>query len=59
MGFPLETQESIGIGRERFWKDLQRDVPMQTRITCAIHLTHPARTQSSEDLVDAETEAGR
>jgi hypothetical protein len=39
--------------------DLERDITVQTAVVGAIHLAHSAATQQLEDLVRAESYAGR
>ena len=53
--FPLETGEPLGIVRERFWQDLQRDVAAKLRIPRAIHLAHATLTNRGQDFVRTYT----
>jgi hypothetical protein len=53
--FACEAGQAIGIAGEGVRQDLQRDVAIQLRVVCAIHLTHAASAESGEDLVRAET----
>jgi hypothetical protein len=55
--FALEAGEAIAIIREGVRQDLQRDVTMQLRVTGAIDLAHPTRTDRREDFVDAKSGA--
>jgi hypothetical protein len=41
----LESRKPGGIGREGSRKDLERHVPVEPRIACAIHLAHAASAQ--------------
>ena len=42
LGFALEARQPIGVVRERFGQDLDRDVAIQLRVARAIDLAHPA-----------------
>jgi len=48
---PLESSEALRIVREERREDFDSDVAIQTRITGAIDLPHPARANQREDLV--------
>jgi hypothetical protein len=50
-GFALEALLTYGIGRKMWRKNLDRYNALQPRIPCAIHLTHPARTDRLQDLI--------
>ena len=52
--FLLESVEAIGVGRERRWQHLDRDLAPQSRITSAVHLAHAARADRRENLVRTE-----
>jgi hypothetical protein len=56
--FTPEAGEVVRIGGEGFWQDLERDIPIQLRVARAIHLTHPARTDGSENLVGTNVSTG-
>ena len=53
LGFPLETLAELGIG------EFDGDIPVQTRVPGAIHLSHSARTEERKDFVRAEFISGR
>ncbi len=53
--FALETGEPLGIVRERFWQDLQRDVTTELRIPRAIHLAHATLANRGQDFVRTYT----
>ncbi len=55
----LEPREPIGIERERFGQDLQRDVAIQLRVARAIDLAHPACAERRLNFVGTELCAGR
>jgi hypothetical protein len=57
--FPLETVEPVEILRERWRKDLDRDVAIDPPVARAIHLSHSTRTQQGVDLVRTEARAIR
>ena len=50
----FEARQAFGVGRKKFGQDLDGDVSSQVRITRAIHLAHPARTERRDDLVCTE-----
>jgi hypothetical protein len=58
-GFLLEAAQAISIDAELGGQDLDSDVSAQTRISCPIDFAHPAAAQRGEDLVGAESSAGR
>ena len=55
--FLLEAAHSIGIGREGLRQDFDRDIAIQTRITCAIHLAHATRTERRDDFIGTQASA--
>ena len=57
-GFTLEAREPIRIRRDGFGQDLQRDIPLQSRIARAIDLAHAARAQGGLDFIRPESSAG-
>ncbi len=57
--FALETREPIRVARERFEQDLDRDLPVEPRITGSIHLAHAARAERRHDFNGTEAGAGR
>ena len=54
----LKARHAAGIGSENFGKDLQRHVALETRVAGAINLTHSARANLRDDLVNAELGSG-
>ena len=56
--FALKAREPIGISRERWWQDLDRDLAFQPGVRRPIHLTHPAFADLRGDVVSAEACAG-
>ena len=58
LGFTLKACEPILVGRERWWQDLDRDLPLQLGIGGPIHLSHPAFANLGGDFVDTEARAG-
>ncbi len=57
LGLASETRQTIGIAREGFGKDLQRDVAIELRIARTKHLAHAAGADRCDDFVrsDART----
>ena len=55
VGLAFEPGERVGVLRERFRQDLDRDEAVQFRIACFVHLSHAARAEGREDLVGAES----
>jgi hypothetical protein len=56
--FALEARKTIGVQRKFCRQDLERDVAIQIRIACAIHLAHAAAAKRREDFVRAERAPG-
>jgi hypothetical protein len=56
--FALESRERLGIGRNGFGQNLDRDVPVELAVPRPVHLSHPTRAKRCEDFVRAETGAG-
>ena len=56
--FALKAREPIGIGRERGWQDLDRDLTFEPGVRRPVHLTHPAFADLRGDVVNAEACAG-
>ena len=48
--FAREARDAIGIARDGFRKNLQRDIAIEARVTRAIHLAHAAGAERREDL---------
>ena len=57
-GLALGTNYPVRVAGEGFWKELQRDVTGKARVSRAIHLTHPARTNRAQDLVGSHPSSG-
>ena len=55
----LETRQTIAIACEQLGKNFQRNVPMESGSAGAIDFAHSSRPDGREDLVGAETRAGR
>lgn len=51
--FALESRESIGITREGFGKDFQRNIAAEARVMGEVDLSHPAHPEERADLVGA------
>ena len=54
LGFLLEATHAIGIVGETGWEDLDRDLTLEAGIQRAVHLTHAACPERTEDLIRAE-----
>ena len=50
----VKAREPVWIGRECVRQDLQRDIAIQLRIPGAIHLTHAACADRSDDFIRSE-----
>jgi hypothetical protein len=46
--FPLNACQAVGIVRQGRGQDLDGHVAFQTRVACAIYLSHPARADRRE-----------
>ena len=55
--FARETRSTLRVGHERQGQDFDRDVAAQLRVTGAIDLADPARTEMAEDLERADPAA--
>jgi len=53
LGLALEAKEAVGIEREVFGKDLDRDVAVQARVAGTIDDSHRAGSERADDLVAA------
>ena len=58
LGFPFEASKAIGIRGQKRGRTLTRHFAIQSRVACAIDLSHAARTDEVENLVDSEPNAG-
>ncbi len=56
---PLEALAKLGVARESFRKDLDRDLAAESRVLRLVDLAHPSRADRREDLVGAEARAAR
>jgi hypothetical protein len=54
----MEARKSIRIARESRRQNFQRDVAIELRITCAIHITHAACANGDDDFIRSEASAG-
>src|SRR4029453_16767720 len=52
--FTFETREPIRIARERFGKNLDRDVAAKLQVEAAIHLAHPAGAEQRVQSIAAK-----
>jgi len=55
--FLFEAAPAHRVIRELLRQDFDRDVPLQLRVACAVHLSHPARAERAEDFETAEAVA--
>ena len=55
----LETSTSVGVAGDRVRQHLERHLPLQRQVACAIHLAHPARPERCQDLERAKGAPGR
>jgi hypothetical protein len=58
LGLALEPRHPFRVARERVRQHLDRDVTLQPRVACTIHLAHSARAEQGNDVVGAEARAG-
>ena len=56
--FAAEPRQPVGIVREGFGKDLQRDIPTELRIPGSIHFAHAALANQGSDLIRAKARTG-
>ena len=54
LGFLLETTQTISVVGETGWEDFDRDPAIEAGIERAVHLTHAARPERTEDLIRTE-----
>ena len=54
-GFALEPHQPLGVCRNGLRQDLDRDLPLQVRVSSAIHLTHAAHADLGGDFIGADT----
>ena len=59
LGFPFEARKAIGIRGQKRGKNFDGHFAIQSRVACAIDLSHAARTDEVENLVDSEPNAGK
>jgi len=55
----FEPRETLGVVSEVLGEDLDRDVTPELGVAGSLDLSHPARTNGRDDLVDAEQASGR
>ena len=58
LGFTLKACEPILVGRERWWQDLDRDLPLQLGIGGPMDLTHAPAADEVDELKHADAGAG-
>ena len=56
-GFAVEARAPVGVEGEGLGQDLDRDVPTQFRVRCAIDLAHTAGAERRADCVRTEARA--
>ena len=56
-GFAVESFAKLAVGRQRLWKDLDRDRPIQPRVSCPIHFAHAAGANGGLNLIGTESGA--
>ncbi len=56
-GFALEPRQPLGVCRNGLRQDLDRDLPLQVRVSSAIHLAHAADADLGGDFIRAEAGA--
>jgi hypothetical protein len=54
----LEPRQAFGVRRERVRQDLDRDLAIERRVGCPIHLAHSTHTDLGGDFIRAEARAG-
>ena len=54
LSFALQARETFGIGCDRRWQHLDRDVAMEVGVAGAIDLTHPPAPMAGDDLIGAD-----
>jgi hypothetical protein len=57
--FALEPCDPVGIGGKDVRENLDRNVPIQPRISRSVDLTHSACADDGENFIWPETDAGR
>ena len=55
---PLESLQPFRVVRENRRKNLDRHVPMQSRVSRPVDLSHPACANYAENLIGTEPVAG-
>jgi hypothetical protein len=55
LDLPLEAAQPIRVCGDLLGQDLDRDLAIETGVTCPIDLPHASRSQRSEDFVRTET----
>src|SRR6188472_909089 len=58
LGFARKSGEPVGIVRENVREDLERNFAIESRVTGAKDLPHPAFAERADDFVHAEAAAG-
>ena len=57
--FLLEALQPLGVGDQAGRQDLDRDVATEPRVARPIDFAHAARAKERDDLISAESSAGR
>ncbi len=57
--FTFEAGEPVRIHGEQFGQDLQRDVPIELGVPCAIDLAHAASAERTDDLIRPKLRSNR
>ena len=55
--FALESGNPARVAAESFGQHLQRDIPIELRVTCPVDFAHSARAERAEDFVRTEASA--
>src|SRR5262245_30238874 len=53
-GFSIETREAIGIGGKGGGQHFDGHIATKRHVTCAIHLSHAARSDAGSNLVGSD-----
>jgi len=56
--FPLQAPEATRIVEKTIVQNLDGDVPIELRIPCPIHRSHPAGANGGNDLIRAQPSTG-
>jgi hypothetical protein len=50
----MKTRHRVGIGRQPFWQDLDRDIAAESGIPRSIHCTHATGAEGGDNFIRAE-----